>query len=202
MLKLAGEKVDGGLAEHAATLDAHTYNPFQILKAGNYFNSLLRAETEGFGYAAIAADTIYATPFMVPRRTTWDRIAIRVSTAGGAGAKCRLGIYRDNGACYPGELVADGGEVDCETTGTKAITISQQLTKGLYWLAFTSNDAAVWLARTAYFQSVIGMENIITVQRGAISQAQTYGSLPASFPGGGSAWSFMWMTALRLASLD
>lgn len=38
--------MDGGLAEHAATLGAHTYNPFQILKVGNYFNSLLRAETD------------------------------------------------------------------------------------------------------------------------------------------------------------
>ena len=202
MLKLAGEKVDAGLAEHAAALDAHTYNPFQILKVGNYFNSLLRAETENFGYAAIAVDTLYTAPFMVPRLTTWDRIAIRVYTAGAAGAKCRLGIYRDSGACYPGELVLDAGEVDCETTGTKAVTFSQQLTKGLYWLAFIGNDAAIGIARTSFFQSVIGMESIITVQRGAVSQAQAYGSLPASFPDGGSAWEYMWMTALRLASLD
>lgn len=202
MLKMAGELIEGQLAEHAATVDAHIHTPFTVMRAGNFFNPLYRAETEGFGYAAIAADTLYATPFPVPRKSTWDRIALRVYVAGGTGAKCRLGIYKDNGQCYPGSLVLDAGEVACETTGHKDIAISQPLEKGLYWLVFTGNDASVSIARTSYYQSNIGMNYLITVMRGAYHASQAYGALPASFPESASTWEFLWMTALRLASLD
>ena len=85
--------------------------------------------------AACLDQEMYLHPVYVPvQPRTFDRITIRIDTAGGAGAKSRLGIYRDvNGS--PGALELDAGTVDTDSTGTKAITISKTLNPGWWWLA-------------------------------------------------------------------
>lgn len=74
-------------------------------------------------------------PFFLAKDTTFDRIACNVLTVSSSGSVVRLGIYNDN-AGTPGTLVLDAGTVVGDSgTGVKAITISQALTAGVYWLS-------------------------------------------------------------------
>lgn len=90
---------------------------------------------------------LYAAPFRLNATTTFDRIGIDVATAAGAGGVARLGIYAsDATGGLPGTLILDAGTVAIDSTGGKTITISQQLTAGMYWLAIinqTTGTAAV-----------------------------------------------------------
>ena len=107
MLKLAGELIEGQLADHLASLNAHIHSPFEIFTVGKYRQNWIGTTTT----QNIAADTIYAVPLIVPRDTTFDRIAVEVTTAAAAGKDARLGIYTDDGAGYPGSPVLDAGTV-------------------------------------------------------------------------------------------
>lgn len=139
MLKLAGELIEGQLADHIARLDAHTYDVFSILRTGHYYTNpnLTSAATT----QALTADRLYCIPLVVCRDFSIDRIAIQVTTAGAAGTKARLGIYENGTNLHPGDLLVDLGTVDVDSTGVKVITISptQALTKGVYWLAVISD---------------------------------------------------------------
>ena len=87
---------------------------------------------------------LYAMPLIVPRTTKFDTICMEVTT-GGAGSNCRLGIYYDNGNCYPGALIFDSGNLATTGTGEKAATITaglQTFNPGLYWLTY-ENSATV-----------------------------------------------------------
>lgn len=77
---------------------------------------------------------IFATP------VTADRIAIEItSTAAAAGKVMRLGIYNADADWQPTTLVLDAGTVAADSTGVKAITISQALPAGRYLLARTAD---------------------------------------------------------------
>jgi hypothetical protein len=73
-------------------------------------------------------------PFYVPESTTFTRIALRVATGVG-GSVYRMGIYSSDSNNVPSSLVVDAGTVSTPGAGSYAITISQTLSAGLYWLA-------------------------------------------------------------------
>ena len=120
MLKLAGELLEGQLADHAADLDAHTKNVLEIVRTGEYYLS----PSHGYGTLTMVANRLYARPLVVVRDITIDRLAIEVTSAGAAGTKARLGIYNVGTNLYPGTLILDAGEVAVDATGIKAATIS------------------------------------------------------------------------------
>jgi len=94
------------------------------------------------GNGTAVANTTYYTPFFVPVTTTFDRIAIRTGTTFSGTASVRLGIYNNSGG-KPSTVVLDAGTVSATALSTSyTITISQQLTPGLYWLAANSQTAA------------------------------------------------------------
>lgn len=198
MLKLAGELLDEQLADHEADLSAHIHSPFQVFVVGQY-----RANWFGnLTTRSVGVDSIRTTPLIVPRATTFDRIAVEVTTLA-AGASARLGIYNDDGAGYPGSLVLDAGTVSVATTGVKAITIDLKLAKGLYWCALVSDGAPT-------VRGVVALLTPIGVLSGGgggwqtgYYKAQTYGALPDPFPGGAGiqSWS-SWAALLRTVSLD
>jgi len=126
MLKLAGELLEGQLADHIARLDAHSYNIFEKLAVNQYYTSLLATCLYTDSGLTLTADTLYAMPFPVPRTLTIDRLGARVKT-GASGKKIRFGIYNDDGSVNPGSLLLDAGEVDASSAGMKVITIDQQL---------------------------------------------------------------------------
>jgi len=185
---------------HAATLDAHTKNLWEKLKTGKYIPSLYRAQFD-FVEALAEADSLKAMPFPVPRPITLDRIAIYVTTAGGAGAEMRLGIYNDGVNLYPAGLLADYGTIDATTTGIKAIIINQALAKGMYWLACVCNDATVKIPVALYHTSPLGYSDP-RYNAGNLSVSYNYGALPDPFPGGASESGYLYLISVRIASLD
>ncbi|HEX6912590.1 MAG TPA: hypothetical protein VF142_19445 [Longimicrobium sp.] len=85
------------------------------------------------GKDALAANTATAAPFVVPRATAFDQLALEVTTSA-AGATVRLGVYADDGDGRPGALVLDAGTVDASSIGLKTRAAAFTLQPGLYWL--------------------------------------------------------------------
>ncbi len=123
------------ISTHIADLSAHTYNWFTKHRVGDYFFGL---PVWADAAVAVPADRIYASPFVVARDLTVDRIVIEV-TAADPGKIARLGIYEDGTNLYPGALVIDASTVSVAAIAEVAATIDQALTKGLYWLVFVSD---------------------------------------------------------------
>jgi len=182
MLKLAGELIEGQLAEHVAALDAHTRNPFEEIITGQYSNVLVNLDTS---VKTLVVDHLYATPYMAARLLTVDRIAVEIKTAA-VDKSARLGIYRNGTNMYPGALVLDCGTINCGTTGVKEIVIDQKLSKGLYWLAIVSDGASQieQALVVSKFLGVIGSNYSSYYVGWDVSQA--YGALPDPFTTGGS----------------
>ena len=125
--------------------------------AGRYYDG---ANGQAISTLGAVDGRLYITPFFVPRTTTFDQIGINV-TATAASSVIRLGIYNMTTGQDPTSLVLDAGTVDSATsTGIKTITISQQLTAGLYALASCAQGGAPsvgsfgghspWVSRTTF----------------------------------------------------
>ena len=95
-------------------------------RAGTYFNNVTPT-----------LNRVMAVPFFCRKTTTFDRIAVSQVTNAPATSVMRLGIFNDDGTAYPGTVLLDAGTVatSAGAPATREITISQQLTPGLYWLA-------------------------------------------------------------------
>jgi len=147
------------------------------------------------------ASTLYAYPIFIPNSVTLAALQADVIT-GQTGGKVELGIYADNGAGYPGALVAgtDTGDLD-GTTNTTIVgptNLAVPLSPGWYW-------AAIQAAATSTMPSIAGSTVGYTNQLGnllgsdsathllaqgseapmAIKKTSvTYAALPANFPAG------------------
>lgn len=132
------------LTTHAAILDAHTKNEYEVIRTAVYHS----ARNFGPNSLALTADRLYAMLFIVARDMTVDRIAIDIQVAAG-GTTIRLGIYSVGTNMAPGTLVLDCGAVDTGATGVKAATINKALTKGIYYLAFVSDGTPEVNGRSA-----------------------------------------------------
>lgn len=128
------------LASHEADHDAHMFSLHDLMRVAQYIMPVPAAEISD---TTLAADRIYALPFVVARNITIDQLAIDLTT-GSNTDKCRMGIYEDGTDLYPGALVKDYGQADVEVAdqGIVAIAADQALTKGLYWLVVVS-DAGI-----------------------------------------------------------
>jgi hypothetical protein len=191
------------LDTHTADIDAHMSDLFQTLLVGMYHTSLFAAIAEPATTLTLVADRLTAVPFPVVRRTTWSKIAVTVDTSEAA-KSIRMGIYADNGACYPGALVLDAGAVSIASTGLRTITFTaaQQLTKGLYWLAFISDSSVAKINNAQYHLSILGYGNSTRYRSGYYYLAGTYGALPATFPAGAASTTNLPLIGLYLDSLD
>ena len=172
----------------------------QDLRTGEYIAPF-------FGYQeatnpGVTANTLYALPFVAHRAITVDRIAIHVATLA-AGASARLGIYQAGTNLYPGSLLLDAGVVSVATTGVKAITISQALAAGLYWLALVSDGAPNVRGVAAAFTPVGVKPTAFDIGYCGWNVAFTYAALPDPFTAGGVGDEDAFRhILLRLLSLD
>ncbi len=158
------------------------------------------------GSYAWAQDYMFAVPFIVGRTITFDRIAVHTLNDGGGTCNMRLGIYgTTNGA--PGALVLDAGVLAINgAVGIKALTISQSLTPGLYWLAgaqgtytgatdaLSSIDVAFWVLP----QGGITDTDFRSPPFGWVLRAFTYAALPD--PWGTPVWQSGVMPIIALRS--
>lgn len=176
------------------------FDPRQILIAGTYYGM------NGTSADPPGADVLIAQYFPVYRSATFDRIGCDVQTAGAAGAKARLGIYRDADLDgYPDVLVLDAGEVDCTTDGDKVITIDQHLKAGLYFVAVIHNDATtkMWYDKVPLTPNPLGIGTDIGYQAWLYRKTGvSYGVLPATFPLGADPYNDAWALAMRVGAVD
>lgn len=135
---------------------------------------------------AVAANTLYAVPFVAPGRgATLDRIAFNVTTLLAGNARC--GIYDATSLTnlYPNALIEDGGSISTGTTGVKSTTISRALTPGkLYWAVFVADVAVtVRTHQAGTVSNILGFDS--TLPNGGnrgLSVAFTFAALPSTFP--------------------
>lgn len=194
----------GGADEIASPLDygAIPLRTSQHVGRAGYYLLPLVAQYNFGTLNDAGANMIHASGYPVLRKMRFDRIAIYIAGAGAAGAAGRLGIYNDSG-CYPSSLVLDAGTFDATTTGFKEIVINQTLNPGTYWVVVLLNDSTVDIRIYAYYLGFVGMGPGLYGVVNYLSVAQSYGALPATFPGGGSFATGppMLAIALRLAEL-
>lgn len=165
----------------SASLDISSYRHYGTTTYEAWFTSP-RAGTALAG-SSLTAARMYAMPFICPKAITLDQIGVYVSVLSTTTA--RLGIYTDNGNCYPGSLLLDAGTIDVTSTGAKKIAINQVLSANtLYWLVIVcAATPGIYCIPVAGVINVLGTSNALsTAQNAGLYVSQTYGVLPATFP--------------------
>lgn len=91
-------------------------------------------------FATPNTTTRYAEPYFPGGPFDVDRVAVQVTTAGGAGSILRVGVYSsDSLGRRPQTLLADWGSFDTASTGIKELTISTHFDAyTLYWIVWGS----------------------------------------------------------------
>lgn len=105
--------------------------PVSLLQSGQYTSAAVTAINTTY-----TLSRAYYHPFVLDRRTTFDRIAANHTATAVASSVGRLGIYANHATDdKPGALILDAGTIDLSTAAAfKTITINQALDPGVYWL--------------------------------------------------------------------
>ena len=136
-------------------------------------------------------DTLKTYPFIIAASINVLEVITRVNGGTAAGRTYRLGVYDDNGNCYPNKLIpfSDTGTYSASSTGVKtgvfANTIT--LTPGLYWMTTNASNATPSLRHISLNLSippVLGMKADGTAFNTGWSVAFTYAAMPQYFPTG------------------
>jgi hypothetical protein len=128
----------------------------------------------GAAQTASVNSTSY-TPIFFNSSVTLDRIALHTASSFVGTSSVRLGIFANNGN-KPGNLILDAGTVAPSAASTSyAITISQSLSPGIYWLALNTITAA---STNNYFGISNAQQTNSMLMGGA--HVSTTGSSPAS----------------------
>ncbi len=108
-------------------------------RSGYYYTSRgLAAFTTNY-----TQNTLYGTPFVVPRNTTYTKVALVVTAV--ASTNCRVGVYQDGGG-IPTNLISELATLDTHTAGGLiTATISLPLQEGSVWLACAVQGGAATL---------------------------------------------------------
>lgn len=136
--------------------------------------------------ASLATNYIFASPFVITRTITIDRIAASVRVAS-AGNTFYFGIYNDNGSIYPNSLIVQSSQSSANTTGAKITNVNVTLQAGLYWSVFTTSATIAFHGMQANNINFFGhgqLNNDSTPSR-AISMIRvpfTFDTLPSQFP--------------------
>ncbi len=157
------------------------------------------------GTAGVATGAMQASLIWVPRKMTFDRIALEITTAEAAGKLVRLSVYSMDYSTYkPSALILDAGAVAGDATGIIAATISLQLSKGLYWGVLDPEDTIAYRSYTTALM-LMGHDGTTWVNvRDNYYATHVYGAAPSTFPTADSAyyWSRAGGVQLRILSLD
>lgn len=123
-VKTAYDLADGRLLKNAL--------PWQTKYRSTYWYEPKNASSITSSNYAINRLTLF--PLFIQETITIDRIGVECLTAQ-TSTTWRIGIYNSDSDGVPSTVLLDAGTVDTSTIGLKAITISQVLTAGLYYLA-------------------------------------------------------------------
>lgn len=133
-----------------------------------------------------AANTLLAMPFWSGGGGIVSDMAFSVAVVGASGSLSRVGIYDSDPVTFkPRTMLVDGGQIDTNastgvkiTTGLSVIMQPRQL----YYLIFQCNAQPPTTSGQAG-AGMFGLSASFSDQRGW-SVAQSFGALPASWPGG------------------
>ncbi len=139
--------------------------------------------TNSFSNTFLQKDRLYLIPILVSETVSVNTLLCKVSTGGSIGSSIRLWLYRPTGGMNF-DLVVDAGTTDGDTTGDKAIGISETLSPALYAGAILHNSTTNIQFRSAAF-TYAGYYHLFpqTQLDGAGHlpyKATTFGPLPAS----------------------
>ena len=126
-----------------------------------------------FGTPTATSDTVlfggstshHVYAFVLPVKTTFSKVAYRVSTPAGAGDAIRIGIWNADGS----SLVVDSGAITgvaVESTGDKVVTLATGATldPGKYWLAITTDNTSIGFRSYAAFNG--GLSAMLNAESG------------------------------------
>lgn len=149
---------------------------FTLVRSGCYSAGGGTYANSGFN-----ANRITYVPFVVPRRTTFNSIAVNHTVvSGGAGSVVRLGMYNSS-ADIPTTLLFDAGTADLSTAiGPKTITINQTVEPGLVFLAATLQWVTTSPSVTAVNNPFFGVpiDSVIAGMGGGYFENYVAGPLP------------------------
>jgi hypothetical protein len=99
----------------------------------------------------VFAGFIHGGQIWVPSRTSFDRLACEISSAGAAGSLLRMAIYDSQwDGVWPDKLVLDGnGALAADSVGGKEHAIAVTLQPGIYWLVVTNTGDVSYRASIA-----------------------------------------------------
>lgn len=201
MLKLAGEFIEGQLADHKAALDAHTRNPLEIMAVNRYLYSPVVTGPNLGGAAALTANTLYAVPYPIIRAGTPDQIAIDIQAADAVNPNLRIGLFNDDGTVYPGARLSNGGVVSVATTGTKTVAYTTPFAKKLIWIVFIADGTPSIYYASAQLPLLGSASNVRSTDC-VLYKAGAYGDLPDPFPSGAYYTGWQIAVGLRFTSWD
>jgi hypothetical protein len=96
-------------------------------------NSFYRTPGRVGSTEAAVVDRLYYYPLFTPQGVTLDRIQVKGGVLTSAGT-VRLGLYKESNG-VPGELILDAGTVSVTTGAEVAVTISQAVGAGFFFVA-------------------------------------------------------------------
>ena len=160
------------------------FPPIPAMIAGYWYTTMMPRSSSQW----TTNNQVVATPFFVPTSTAFTAIAI-MTTSTGTNGTARVGVYNDTNGT-PSTLVFDGGNLVFNGINTvfKA-AITQTLSAGWYWLAYSQNGGSFsfqavsttafgWQQAQSTNGTLTSNSNLInTTARGTT----TAGTLPASF---------------------
>jgi hypothetical protein len=115
--------------------------------------------------ATAVINTTNYTPITFSQTVTLDRIAIVSGSSFSGSASVRLGIFANSNG-RPGNLILDAGTVaPTAASSSYAITISQSLSAGIYWVAMNTITAAT---TNTYYGSSSGTNTFNPLIGGAV----------------------------------
>jgi hypothetical protein len=92
---------------------------------------------------SLAAQAVLYFPIVVSTAITLSEINANVTTQSStAGCKSRIAIYNADASWVPTTLVLDCGEIACDSTGVKTLSMTQSLSAGLYFIRLHGDNSA------------------------------------------------------------
>lgn len=135
--------------------------------------------------AAIAAQSLYASPLIVPTPTRIDRLGVHVTVAAAAGKIGRPMIHLPNSRRLPGALFLDGGTVLVDVTGERSNVVDAVLPAGLIYFTFLSDGApSIQTANVIYALVPYGFTTMTAAAAGGGSPQRTVVGTAAPDPWG------------------
>lgn len=143
----------------------------------------------------VYGDTLDVFPFPITTETTFKQAGIMLGDAASSSVDVRIGLYRDNGNLYPGELVFQTDTISVEPDSWGYADINETIPAGLYWIARHDGGTAYWnglnqnsviniqkFNAETFLRNLAERPNPFSVNGGYRVTNVSFGEIPSTFP--------------------